>query len=251
MRGALGLYQTSVGKKIFMAISGIVLVLFVVGHMVGNLKVWFGQEAFDHYAHGLRSFGDPFLAHGQFLWIVRIALLAIVAIHMVSAFLTWRQSAVARGERYRKKASLSFSYASRTMRWGGVIIAAFVVYHLLHLTVGAVHPNFTGSPYANVHVAFSSPVVSLAYVAVMVMLGFHLYHGIWSLTQTLDWDTPRLRDLWRPISAVVTVVVVLGFVSVPVGVLAGLVDEPSTSVAAAAGPAPADAPAEPDSGFRP
>ena len=191
MRGAVGLYQTSVGKKIVMALSGVVLVLFVVGHMIGNLKVFFGQEAFDHYAHGLRTLGDPLFAPGQFLWIVRIALLAAVGIHMLSAFLTWRQSSAARDVAYRKSNSLSFSYASRTMRWGGVIIAAFVVYHLLHLTVGSVHSGFTDSPYENVWAAFKNPGIALGYVAVMVLLAFHLYHGVWSATQTLDLDTYR------------------------------------------------------------
>ena len=231
MRGAVGLYQTSVGKKIVMALSGLVLVLFVVGHMIGNLKVFFGQEAFDHYAHGLRTLGDPLFAPGQFLWIVRIALLAAVGIHMLSAFLTWRQSSTARDVGYRKSHSLSFSYASRTMRWGGVIIAAFVVYHLLHLTVGSVHPEFTASPYANVHVAFSNPLVSAGYVGVMVLLAFHLYHGVWSATQTLDLDTARFKPVWRPLAGVVTAIVFLGFVAVPVSVLTGLVDRPSAVVA--------------------
>jgi len=244
MRGAVGLYETSVGKKIVMALSGIVLVLFVLGHMAGNLKVFFGQEAFDHYAHGLRTFGEPFLAHGQFLWIARIGLLAAVGLHMLSAFLTWRQSAVARGSRYRKKHALSFSYASRTMRWGGVLIAAFVVLHLLHLTTGTVHPDFGDSPYVNVVVAFSNPAVAGAYIVVMVLLGLHLYHGIWSATQTLDWDNPRIRDAWRPIAAIVTAVVVLGFVSVPVAVLAGAVERPAAAVAGA-GPAPAEPVSDP------
>jgi succinate dehydrogenase / fumarate reductase cytochrome b subunit len=253
MRRAIGLYQSSVGKKILMAVSGLLLVGFVLGHMAGNLKVFFGQEAFDHYAHGLRAFGEPFLAHGQFLWIARIGLLAAVGIHMLSAFLTWRQSVAARGGRYKKSHSLSFSYASRTMRWGGVLIAGFVIYHLLHLTSGTVHVGFTDSPYENVHLAFSNPVLAGFYVVIMVLLGFHLYHGIWSATQTLDWDNPRIKHLWRPIAATATIVVVLGFVSVPIGVLAGIVEEPAPrGVATAAStpepPAPGAPAVVPDTG---
>jgi len=219
--GALG---TSVGKKILMAVTGAVLVAFVIGHMVGNLKVFFGAESFDHYAHGLRTFGDPFLGYGQFLWIARIGLLVAVVVHIVMAWQTWRMSRKARPIPYHTVDPIVLSHASRTMRWGGVAILVFVVYHILHLTTGTVHPRFSPeSPYANVVTAFSRPMVSIAYVLAMIPLGLHLYHGVWSACQTLDLNGPRVSALRRPLSLVIALVVVIGFIAVPLGVLTGLV----------------------------
>ena len=223
MQDAVGALSTSVGKKILMAVTGVALVVFVIGHMVGNLKVFFGQESFDHYAHGLRTFGEPFLGYGQFLWIARIGLLFAVTVHMVMAWQTWRMSRAARPVGYHTSASIGFSHASRTMRWGGVAILAFVVYHLLHLTTGTVHPAFGESPYANVVTAFQRPVVSVAYVLAMIPLGLHLYHGIWSACQTLDLNGPRIAALRRPVAAAIALVVFIGFIAVPLAVLGGLV----------------------------
>ncbi len=224
MQDAAGALSTSVGKKILRAVTGAALVLFVIGHMVGNLKVFFGKENFDHYARGLRTFGDPFLGYGQFLWIARIGLLAALAVHMVMAWQTWRMSRAARPIGYHTTASINFSHASRTMRWGGVAILAFVVYHLLHLTTGTVHPEFShDSAYANVVAAFRRPAVSVAYVLAMIPLGLHLYHGIWSACQTLDLNGPRISALRRPVAAAIALVVVLGFIAVPLAVLGGLV----------------------------
>ncbi len=223
MRAVADLYSTSIGKKIAMAITGFVLVGFVIGHMIGNLKIFFGPEAFDHYAHGLREIGDPILGYGQALWIVRLVLLGCVGVHMVAAFQTWRMSRHARPVGYRKDESVAFSYASSTMRWGGLIIAAFVIYHILHLTTGAAHPSFGESAYRNVVTGFSQPVVAAAYILAMVPLGFHLYHGIWSACQSLDLDNPAIRALRRPAAAVIAAGVFAGFISVPVAVLAGIV----------------------------
>ncbi len=207
-----------------MALTGALLVGFVIGHMIGNLKVFFGAESFDHYAHGLRTFGDPFLGHGQFLWIARVVLLAAVLVHMIMAWQTWRMSRRARDVGYRMQASVSFSYASRTMRWGGVLIGLFVVYHVLHLTTGTVHPGFSEeSAYANVVAGFRSPVVSIFYVLAMMALAVHLYHGIWSACQTLDINGPRLGALRRPLALTVSLIVFLGFIAVPIAVLAGIV----------------------------
>lgn len=223
MQKAAGALATSVGWKILMAVTGAVLTLFVIGHMVGNLKVFFGQESFDHYAHGLRTFGEPFLGYGQFLWIARIVLLVSVGVHIVMAWLTWRMSRRARPIGYHSAESIVFSHASRTMRWGGIAILFFVIYHLLHLTTGTVHPAFGESPYANVVTGFQQPVVSVVYLLAMIPLGLHLYHGIWSACQTLDLNGPRITELRRPVAAAIALIVVLGFVAVPIGVLSGVV----------------------------
>ena len=227
MRSVFSLYRSSVGKKIVMAISGIFLFLWIVGHMLGNLKVFFGQEAFDHYAHGLKELGDPFLLPGQFLWIIRIVMLAIILLHMVSALSVYLQSRAARKLGYRKTDDLTFTYASRTMRWGGVILLVYIVYHLLHFTVGSAHPNFIpGAAYANLVVGFQSWWVSGFYIVAMIALGLHLYHGLWSACQTLNFNNPMLRDLRRPAALLVTLFIVLGFCSVPISVLAGIVTLP-------------------------
>lgn len=227
MRSVFSLYRSSVGKKIVMAISGIFLFLWIVGHMLGNLKVFFGQEAFDHYAHGLRELGEPFLLQGQFLWIIRFVMLAIIGLHMWSALSVYLQSKAARKLGYRKTDDLTFTYASRTMRWGGVILVVYIVYHLLHFTVGSVHPHFVpGAAYANLVTGFQNGWVSGFYIVAVVALGLHLYHGLWSACQTLNFNNPMLRDLRRPAALLVTLFIVLGFCSVPISVLAGIVTLP-------------------------
>ena len=227
MRSVFSLYRSSVGKKIVMAISGIFLFLWIVGHMLGNLKVFFGQEAFDHYAHGLKELGDPFLLQGQFLWIIRFVMLAIIGLHMWSALSVYLQSRAARRLGYRKTDDLTFTYASRTMRWGGVILLVYIVYHLLHFTVGSAHPQFVpGAAYANLVIGFRNWWVSGFYVVAMLALGLHLYHGLWSACQTLNFNNPMLRDLRRPVALMITLFIVLGFCSVPISVLAGIVTLP-------------------------
>lgn len=223
MQRVLTLYSTSIGKKAVMALTGIVLWGFVIVHMIGNLKIYQGPEKFDAYAHFLREFGKPMLGHGQFLWIARIVLLVAVGAHIVAALQTWAMSRSAREVGYNRNQSQSFSFASSTMRWGGVTLLAFIVFHLLHLTTGTVHPDFTDSAHANVIAGFRVWYVSAFYVLAMVPLGFHMYHGLWSACQTLDINNPRIRELRRPFSAAVAFVVIAGNISIPIAVLTGLV----------------------------
>jgi succinate dehydrogenase / fumarate reductase cytochrome b subunit len=225
MRRILTLWDSTVGKKIMMAATGVILIGFVVGHMVGNLKVYQGAEAFNHYAEGLRTFGDPFFGRGQVLWLVRIVLFVSVLIHLLAATQLTLRSRAARATGYRKyDADMVFSYASRTMVWGGVIILAFVIYHLMHLTFGNVHPEFVhGNAYHNFVAGFRSWPVSLAYVAAMIPLGFHLYHGSWSMLQTFGASNPGWNHIRRPMAAVLALAVVIGNISFPVAVLAGFV----------------------------
>jgi succinate dehydrogenase / fumarate reductase, cytochrome b subunit len=225
MARVFSLWNSTVGKKIMMAVSGVILIGFVVGHMIGNLKVYQGAEAFNHYAEGLRTLGDPIFGRGQLLWIVRIVLLAAVGIHILAAFQLVTRSRKARSVGYTKyENDMVFSYASRTMTWGGVIILGFVVYHLMHLTFGNAHPDFVhGNAYHNFVTGFQSWPVSIAYILTMIPLGFHLYHGFWSMLQTLGATNPKINFLRRPIAAVLAGVVVIGNISFPVAVLAGLV----------------------------
>src|SRR5688500_16020613 len=213
---APGLAATTVSKKILMALSGLILWGFVIGHMVGNLKVYQGPEAFDHYAEGLRTFGSPFFGRGQLLWVVRAALLFAVVVHIVAAVQLVLKSRAARNVGYRKFEPLTFSMASRTMAWGGVAILAFVIYHLLHLTFGSAHPDFRShQAYHNFVAGFQSVPVSIAYMLAMIPLGFHLYHGLWSAFQTLGMNNPTYNRLRRPTAAVISAAVVAANLSFP------------------------------------
>ena len=218
------LYGSSVGKKILMAVSGLILYGFVVGHMLGNLKVYMGREEFNHYAEGLRTFGAPFFGYGQVLWLVRIVLLAALIVHVAAVVILASKSKAARKHSYKKFDGLEFSYASRTMVWGGVLILGFVIYHLLHLTFGTVHPNFVpGDAYNNFVVGFQSLPVSLAYIALMIPLGLHMYHGFWSMLQTLGANNPKYNKARRPIALALALAVVVLNISFPVSVLLGFV----------------------------
>jgi succinate dehydrogenase / fumarate reductase cytochrome b subunit len=223
MRRVISLYRTSVGKKFYMAVSGVILIGFLVAHMVGNLKMYLGPEAFNHYAEFLREVGEPVLPRTVGLWIFRIVLLGCVGLHMLSAWQVYLQSRNARGGKYEKEESLSFAYASRTMRWGGVIIAVFVVYHILHFTVGTVHPDFVhGDAYRNVVLGFQNPLVVGAYTVAMIMVTFHVYHGLWSAFQTVGANHPKYNPIRRPLALVLALLLLLGFLSVPAGVMAGV-----------------------------
>jgi succinate dehydrogenase / fumarate reductase cytochrome b subunit len=227
MSWILSFYRSALGKKAVMAVTGIVLFGFVLGHMLGNLKLYMGAEALDHYAVFLREMGYPLLPHGVGLWIARLLLLGAVLLHIHSATVLTLASRAARGVAYEERDTLVASYASRTMRWGGVIIAAFVVYHLLHLTTGAVHPEFQhGAVFRNVVIGFQSWPASTFYIVANLLLGLHLYHGLWSMFQSLGWNHPRF-NLWRKrFAQTFAIVVTLGNVSFPIAVLTGFVTLP-------------------------
>jgi succinate dehydrogenase / fumarate reductase cytochrome b subunit len=218
------IWRSTVGTKILMAFTGILLVGFVLAHMFGNLKAFAGPESFDAYAEFLREVGYPAVPHNGILWVTRLALLAAVGIHIWAALTLTRTSQAARGVGYRKIDSQVFSYASRTMRWGGIIILAFVIYHLLHMTTGQVHPDFQhGEAYHNLVTGFRSPVVAGAYIVAVGALAFHLHHGVWSMFQTLGASSPQYNHLRRPLAAVIAVVTFLGFASVPISIQLGII----------------------------
>jgi len=222
---AVVLWGTMVGKKVVMAVTGLVLVGFVLAHMLGNLKIFLGAETIDTYAVFLRTMGEPLFPYNLLLWTVRIVLLNCVGLHITAAVQLTRMSWAARPEAYDTKASIATTYAARTMRWSGVILALFIVYHLLHLTAGAVafQPGqFVHlSVYHNVVAGFSVWYVSLFYIVAMACLCLHLDHGIWSMLQTLGWNNARTTPFLKGLSRVLALLVFAGFISVPVAVLAG------------------------------
>jgi succinate dehydrogenase / fumarate reductase cytochrome b subunit len=221
----LGLYATDVGKKYVMAISGIVLMVFVLGHMVGNLKLYLGADSLNAYSHWLRDVGEPAVPREVLLWIVRIVLIVAVVAHIDSAVRLARSSRAARPVRYgARREYVAADFASRTMRWTGPIVALFVVFHLLDLTWGTANPDFrSGDPYANVVASFERVPVSIVYIVANLALALHLYHGAWSLFQSMGWAHPRYNAWRRWFAIAFAVVIAVGNVSFPIAVMIGVV----------------------------
>ena len=218
------LFGSTLGKKAVMAVTGVMLFGFVLVHMAGNLKLYLGAEAMNHYGEWLRTIGEPALPRGVALWIARLVLLVAVVLHIWAATALTLTSRAARPVGYARHEAMASSYAARTMRWGGVIVLLFVIYHLMDLTWGTVNPGFVhGKPYENVVASFSNPVVSAFYLLANVMLGFHLYHGLWSFFQTLGWNHPAWNRAYRGFATAFALIVTLGNFSFPIAVLTGVV----------------------------
>ena len=211
------IYTTSVGKKMLMAVTGIVLFLYVVAHMLGNLQIYLGAERINAYAEFLHS--KPML-----LWSARAVLLFCVLVHIVAAVQLWLRNRASRPVRYRMFRPPEVDYAARTMVWSGPIIALFIVYHILHFTTGQAHPDYVElNPFHNVTTAFSVWWVAGIYIVANLLLAFHLYHGVWSLFQSLGWDHPEWGPWRRRFAAAMAVVIGAGNISIPLAVLAGVV----------------------------
>lgn len=224
MTAALTLYRTSIGKKVVMALTGLILIGFVILHMWGNLHIFEGREKFNEYAVFLRTVGGPVLGNEQALWLVRIVLLGSVVLHILAAYQLTRIDLASRPVRYARHRTVQQTFSSRTMRWGGLIILFFVIYHILHFTLGTVHPNFhPGDVYSNVVIGFQNWLVSGFYIAAMVMLGLHLYHGTWSMFQTLGLNSAKYNRLFQGLAALIALAVAGGNILVPLVVLAGIV----------------------------
>ncbi|HMQ35449.1 MAG TPA: succinate dehydrogenase cytochrome b subunit [Chloroflexaceae bacterium] len=238
MTGVLTLYRTSVGKKVIMAVTGFILVGFVIFHMYGNTKMYQGPVVFNEYAAGLRDIGHPIFGYEHLLWVARIGLLGAVILHIwaatsltVQSRKTTAANAVGGVRRYGEQKRQT-GYAAYTMRWGGVLIFLFIIYHLLHLTFGAVgyapgafqHPhNGEYQVYNNVVLGFQSPLVVGFYSLAMVALGFHLYHGVWSMFQTLGLNNEKYTGLLRGLAILIALLVTVGNLSFPIAVMAGIV----------------------------
>ena len=209
-----------------MAVSGIVFVGFVLTLMYGNLKALAGEQSFNEYAHHLRTFGEPMLPYEGLLWVVRVVLLVSLVIHVVSAVALAKRAASARTQKYAVKKNLASSLSSRTMRWGGLALFVFVIWHLLHFTIGKVNPTGggTSNPYELVVDSFGLWWMTLIYLLAMLALAFHLHHGTWSALQTLGLtNTARSRKNAKAAGWVVAVVIAGGFSLVPLAVLFGLI----------------------------
>lgn len=216
--------RSAVGKKGVMAMSGLILFGYVLLHMLGNLKLYQGPEKLNAYAEWLREFGMPLFPYTGVLWIVRIILFVSVILHIWAAVELTLRNRRARPQPYVTWRRQESTYAAHTMRWGGLVVALFVIYHLLHFTWGTVHQDFIyGDVYHNVVVGFQSWWVSGFYILAQVALGLHLYHGLWSMFQSMGWNHPRYNH-WRQVFArTFAVLITVGNISFPLAVLSGLV----------------------------
>jgi succinate dehydrogenase / fumarate reductase, cytochrome b subunit len=214
------MWDSTIGKKVVMAVTGLIGIAFVLGHMVGNLQVFQGAERLNAYGA---------LLHGplnEALWAVRVILIACVVLHVIAAYQLTQRDKAARPVGYVRKESQVSTWASRTMRVGGVLLLVFIVFHILHFTTGSVRPTGTfepGNVYGNVIGSFQIPWVTAFYVLAMLALGLHLYHGVWSSVRTLGVASPSPTPLRRPAAVVLAIVIAGGFALVPLAVLLGWV----------------------------
>jgi succinate dehydrogenase / fumarate reductase cytochrome b subunit len=210
---------STIGRKVVMAVTGLVLFGFVVGHLVGNLTLYLGPEAIDGYSRFLHTF-----LHGGGLWVARLVLLTCAVLHIWSASSLTLDSWAARPVGYKRWKAKDSTYASRTMRWGGVILLLFIVFHILNLTLGHFDPGYAaGDVYDNVVHAFRQWPVSVFYIVAMLALGLHLDHGVWSMCQTLGLGHPRYKAWARAAARGFALLIVIGNCSFPIAVLAGWV----------------------------
>jgi succinate dehydrogenase / fumarate reductase cytochrome b subunit len=225
MAATVALYRTSIGKKAVMAVTGFILYLFMILHIYGNLKVFEGREKFNAYSDYLRTAGNPIFFRTELLWIIRIVLLSSVILHIVAAAQLTQRSYASRPVRYVNKKDTDATLASRTMRWGGLVILFFIIYHILDLTLGTAHSGAyqQGDVYGNVVSGFSHWYVTLFYLLAMLALGFHLYHGVWSMFQTLGVNRRKYNRFFRGLALVSAVLIAVGGCVVPISVLTGII----------------------------
>jgi succinate dehydrogenase / fumarate reductase cytochrome b subunit len=217
-------WRSAIGKKAVMAVSGAFLFGWVFLHMVGNLKLYLGAEHMNEYAKFLITMGAPMVPNKTLLWTVRILLLVAVWLHIQAATQLTIMNRKARPIGYRQRDYVVGTYAARTMRWGGVIIALFVWYHLGHLTFGKFHPDFVpDDPYHNVVRGFQVWWVAAIYIVANLALGLHLYHGLWSMFNSLGLNHPKLNYAKKLFASAFALAITAGNVSFPIAVLAGIV----------------------------
>jgi succinate dehydrogenase / fumarate reductase cytochrome b subunit len=223
----LTLYRSTIGKKAIMAVTGLILVAFVIGHMAGNLQVFIGATRMNAYAAFLQGLGE-------LLWLVRLVLLGALVLHVLMAWQLTRIKRQARPVGYEQRSPQVSTWASRSMRWGGLLLLVFIVFHILHFTTGTVFPAAStpdamypvwshADVYGNVIAAFRTPWVVAVYVGAMLFLLLHLFHGAWSSVRTLGLTKPSSHPMKRRVATVIAVVVWLGFSVVPLAVFFGVV----------------------------
>ena len=224
----LEFYRSTIGKKVIMAITGLIFVGFVIGHMLGHLQVFQSAEKYNAYAHFLQSLGG-------LLWLVRLVLLGSVILHVMMAVQLKRRSGAARPVAYAQRTPQVSTLASRTMFWGGLLVLVFIIFHILHFTTLTVYPEYERmTVYNRMIAAFHTPWLIAFYVLATIALGFHLYHGAWSSMRTLGLTKASAHPLQRKIPAAIAAIVTIGFLIVPLAIAANVVKEQPV------GPAPVD-----------
>jgi succinate dehydrogenase / fumarate reductase cytochrome b subunit len=217
MTWALNFYRSTIGMKVVMAVTGIMLFGFVVGHMVGNLQIFWGEEIIDGYAKSLHD-------HPTILWPIRGGLLSAMLLHMHAAITLTRRSRAARPKGYKKLRRSN--YATLGMRTSAIFVFLFIIYHLAHLTFGLGVEGFEhGHVYSNVKSAFSKPLIGAVYIIANGLLGLHLYHGLWSMFRTLGVSSSRYDTLARYFAKGFTFLIVAGNIFIPVGIMVGFLPE--------------------------
>ncbi|MGW1544859.1 succinate dehydrogenase cytochrome b subunit [Streptomyces sp. NPDC002309] len=220
---ARSFWGSTVGKKVVMAVSGLIMLGYLLAHMVGNLKIFFGPKEFNEYSHWLRTMGEPVLHYGWALWILRVVMLVALVAHIVSAYQLSRLDIKARPSKYVHKKARA-SYATHIMRWGGITLALYLVWHLLDLTTLTVNENAQpGMVYENVVATFSTWYGNVIYIAAQLALGLHIQHGFWSAAQTLGAGSASRDRILKMTGNLTALVLTAGFITVPVAVMTGLV----------------------------
>ena len=221
-------YRSAVGKKWVMAVTGVALLGFVASHMIGNLKVYFGPDEINHYGEALRDLGGDLVPRTSLLWALRIGLLGAALLHVHAAYSLTYTNWKARGGRYRERDYLAVTYASRTMAFTGTVVLFFIFFHLADLTWGAAPaaPDefFRGDVYTNLVASFERLPVAILYVVANLALGLHIYHGTWSLFQSLGYSHPRFNKWRKGLAAGLTAAIVLVNLSFPIAVQAGILE---------------------------
>jgi succinate dehydrogenase / fumarate reductase cytochrome b subunit len=227
VRGARSTRST-IALKLMMAVSGLLFILYVLLHMYGNLKAFAGHDAYNEYAHHLRTLGEPMLPESGFLWVLRVLLLLALVVHVYAAVALWRRAGRARTQKYQVKRNRGSSFSSRWMRWGGVTLLLFIVWHLLNFTIGKVNVagGATNDPFNLLVDSFGVWWLTLIYLVAMLALALHLHHGTWSAAQTLGFtSTARSRRNAKAAGWVLAVVIAGGFSLVPLAVLSGIISK--------------------------
>jgi succinate dehydrogenase / fumarate reductase, cytochrome b subunit len=222
--GVASLWRSTIGKKYVMAVTGLIWFGYLIVHLWGNLKIYAGPQFLNDYGAFLRTVGEPFFGFSQVLWLARIVLIPAFVVHVWAAVQLTTRDMASRPQRYSMRKNLESTFASRTMIWGGLFILLFVIYHVLDFTFGTVNPSFEeGNIYHNVVASFRVWPVAVFYVLAMLAVGLHLFHGIWSLFQTLGWNTARANRLIRNFATFGALILTAGNISIPLAVLFGAV----------------------------
>ena len=218
-------WRSAIGKKWVMAVTGIMLLGFVLVHMIGNLKVFLSAGEVDQYGEWLRTILEPALPRTVFLWILRVGLIGAFFLHITSAYQLTRMNHAARPVKYKGgRTYVAADFASRTMRWTGIIIGLFLVYHLADLTWGTLNPHFVrGAPYENMVQSFNKWYIAAIYIVANIALGIHIFHGAWAMFHSLGLNNPSYNRARRYFATGFAALITVGNVSIPIAVLTGAV----------------------------